>query len=94
MPPQVERCEIKEAIISHGCTVRNSIIDHAVIGLRSNIEANCTIRVCWVGVGSGVGQRAGGMMGPLQPPAYEGARHLLRLARLCICQVPPWPPPS
>ena len=43
-PAKVERCRIKEAIISHGCTVRDSVIDHAIVGLRSNIEANCTVR--------------------------------------------------
>lgn len=36
---------LQEAIISHGCTVKNSNISSAVVGLRSNIEEGCTIDV-------------------------------------------------
>lgn len=35
----------QEAIISHGCTVKSSTINHAVVGLRSHIEEGCTIEV-------------------------------------------------
>jgi hypothetical protein len=36
---------LQEAIISHGCTVKSSTINHAVVGLRSHIEEGCTIEV-------------------------------------------------
>lgn len=44
-PAKLENCDIKHSIISHGCTVKDSTIDHAVVGLRSHIDAKCTIRV-------------------------------------------------
>lgn len=37
--------DLQEAIISHGCTVKSSNITNAVIGLRSHIDAGCTIEV-------------------------------------------------
>jgi glucose-1-phosphate adenylyltransferase len=43
-PAKIENCDIKEAIISHGAFVRDSIIDHAVVGLRSHVEKNCVIK--------------------------------------------------
>jgi glucose-1-phosphate adenylyltransferase len=43
-PAKVENCRVTEAIISHGALVRDSIIDHAVVGLRSQVERGCTIR--------------------------------------------------
>jgi glucose-1-phosphate adenylyltransferase len=43
-PAKIEEgCAIKEAIISHGCTVKSSSIGNAVVGLRSHIEEGCTI---------------------------------------------------
>jgi len=36
---------VREAIISHGCTVQDSTIDRAVVGLRSYVGKNCLIRV-------------------------------------------------
>jgi hypothetical protein len=44
---------LQEAIISHGCTVKNSNISSAVVGLRSNIEEGCTIDVSQQGAGGG-----------------------------------------
>lgn len=40
-----ENCEVKEAIISHGCTVQSSNISNAVVGLRSHIAEGCTLQV-------------------------------------------------
>jgi len=43
-PAKLENCDVKEAIISHGVTVMDSVIDHAVVGLRSHVGAKCTIK--------------------------------------------------
>ncbi len=53
-PAKIENCDIKEAIISHGAFVRDSIIDHAVVGLRSHVEKNCVIKVSLASFGGGV----------------------------------------
>jgi competence protein ComGC len=37
--------QVEEAIISHGCTVKRSVIKNAVVGLRSHIEEGCTLHV-------------------------------------------------
>eukprot|EP00775_Hariotina_reticulata_P008568 gene8568-8750_t len=43
-PAKIEEdCNVQEAIISHGCTVKHSNISNAVIGLRSHVEEGCTI---------------------------------------------------
>lgn len=43
-PAKIEdNCDVKEAIISHGCTVKSSNISNAVVGLRSHIEEGCTL---------------------------------------------------
>jgi glucose-1-phosphate adenylyltransferase len=36
---------VREAIISHGCTVEDSTVDRAVVGLRSHVGRGCLIRV-------------------------------------------------
>lgn len=38
-------CQVREAIISHGCTVEDSTVDRAVVGLRLHVGKNCLIRV-------------------------------------------------
>jgi glucose-1-phosphate adenylyltransferase len=44
-PAKIEdNCDVKEAIISHGCTVKSSNISNAVVGLRSHIEEGCTLQ--------------------------------------------------
>jgi glucose-1-phosphate adenylyltransferase len=46
-PAKIEDdCFVEEAIISHGCTVQQSSIRNAVVGLRSHIEKGCTLEVC------------------------------------------------
>lgn len=43
-PAKIQNCEVREAIISHGCTVLDSTVDHAVVGLRSYVGKDCLIR--------------------------------------------------
>ena len=40
----VEQCQVMRAIVSDGCTILQSVLDHAVIGIRSQIGENCQIR--------------------------------------------------
>jgi glucose-1-phosphate adenylyltransferase len=40
----VEDCQVIRAIVSDGCTIRKSILDQAVIGIRSHVGAGCQIR--------------------------------------------------
>lgn len=44
-PAKIENCDVREAIISHGCTVEDSTVDRAVVGLRLHVGKNCLIRV-------------------------------------------------
>lgn len=37
-------CKVTESLISHGCHVENSTVEHSVIGLRSIIQSGCTIK--------------------------------------------------
>ncbi|KAF7829645.1 glucose-1-phosphate adenylyltransferase large subunit, chloroplastic/amyloplastic-like [Senna tora] len=38
-PTKVENCKITEAIVSHGCFLRDCTIHHSVVGLRSRLES-------------------------------------------------------
>ena len=40
----VEQCQVMRAIVSDGCTILQSVLDHAVIGIRSRIGENCQVR--------------------------------------------------
>ncbi len=40
----VEQCQVMRAIVSDGCTIWQSVLDHAVIGIRSRIGENCQVR--------------------------------------------------
>jgi len=40
----VEDCQVIRAIVSDGCVIRKSILDQAVIGIRSRIGSGCQIR--------------------------------------------------
>ena len=40
----VEDCQVIQAIVSDGCIIRKSILDQAVIGIRSRIGPGCQIR--------------------------------------------------
>mmetsp|Transcript_7394 Transcript_7394/g.17772 ORF Transcript_7394/g.17772 Transcript_7394/m.17772 type:complete len:510 (-) Transcript_7394:197-1726(-) len=42
-PAKIEKSQIGESIISHGCTLCECTVDNAVIGVRSHVEANCVI---------------------------------------------------
>mmetsp|Transcript_36067 Transcript_36067/g.102104 ORF Transcript_36067/g.102104 Transcript_36067/m.102104 type:complete len:508 (+) Transcript_36067:64-1587(+) len=42
-PAKIEKCQIGESIISHGCTIYSCTVDNSVIGVRSYVSNGCTI---------------------------------------------------
>lgn len=42
-PTKVLNAEITESMISEGCIIKNCRIHHSVLGIRTRVEANCTI---------------------------------------------------
>jgi len=42
-PAKIEKCEIGESIISHGCTLFQCDIDNSVCGVRSYVASGCTV---------------------------------------------------
>jgi glucose-1-phosphate adenylyltransferase len=43
-PAKVEKCHVKDAIISHGCSLADCSVEDAIVGLRSQIGKGCTIK--------------------------------------------------
>ncbi|XP_050947785.1 glucose-1-phosphate adenylyltransferase large subunit 1, chloroplastic-like isoform X2 [Cucumis melo] len=43
-PTKIDNCKIVDSIISHGCFLTNSFIDHSVVGIRSRINANVHLK--------------------------------------------------
>ncbi|MGV2829755.1 glucose-1-phosphate adenylyltransferase [Myxosarcina sp. GI1(2024)] len=42
-PTKLLNCSITESMIAEGCILKDCRINHSVVGLRSRVEANCTI---------------------------------------------------
>jgi len=42
-PTKLLDCQVSESMIGEGCILKNCQINHSVIGVRTRIEANCTI---------------------------------------------------
>ncbi|BAZ45123.1 glucose-1-phosphate adenylyltransferase [Chondrocystis sp. NIES-4102] len=42
-PTKLLDCQVNESMIGEGCIIKQCQINHSVIGLRTRIEANCTI---------------------------------------------------
>ncbi|MBD2020015.1 glucose-1-phosphate adenylyltransferase [Leptolyngbya sp. FACHB-36] len=42
-PSKLLDCQIRETIISEGCILKNCSVTHSVLGVRSRVEAGCTI---------------------------------------------------
>jgi glucose-1-phosphate adenylyltransferase len=42
-PSKLLDCHVRESIISEGCILKNCSITHSVLGVRSRVEAGCTI---------------------------------------------------
>jgi glucose-1-phosphate adenylyltransferase len=43
-PAQINDCAVSEAIISHGVAMESATVEHAIIGLRSRVEAGAVIK--------------------------------------------------
>jgi glucose-1-phosphate adenylyltransferase len=43
-PAKIERCHVKDAIISHGASLSDCSVEDAIVGLRSRVEKGCKIK--------------------------------------------------
>ncbi|CAK9329067.1 unnamed protein product [Citrullus colocynthis] len=43
-PTKIDNCKIVDSIISHGCFLTNSFIEHSVVGIRSRINSNVHLK--------------------------------------------------
>lgn len=43
-PTKSDKCRIKDAIISHGCFLRECAIDHSIVGVRSRLNSGCELK--------------------------------------------------
>lgn len=43
-PAKIEKCHVKDAIISHGCSLADCTVENAIVGLRSQVGKGCTIK--------------------------------------------------
>jgi glucose-1-phosphate adenylyltransferase len=43
-PAKVEKCHVKDTIISHGASLANCVVTDSIIGLRSRIESGAQIK--------------------------------------------------
>ncbi|CAL4901651.1 unnamed protein product [Urochloa decumbens] len=42
-PTKSDKCRIKDAIISHGCFLRECNIEHSIVGVRSRLNSGCEL---------------------------------------------------
>ncbi|CAI9765505.1 unnamed protein product [Fraxinus pennsylvanica] len=43
-PTKIDRCKIKDAIVSHGCFLRECIIEHSIVGERSRLDIGVELK--------------------------------------------------
>jgi len=43
-PAKIEKCHVKDAIISHGCSLADCSVENAIVGLRSQVGKGCVIK--------------------------------------------------
>ncbi|CAI5462650.1 unnamed protein product [Closterium sp. Yama58-4] len=43
-PTQIERCQVKQSIISHGCFLRDCTVNHCIVGIRSRLENGVNLK--------------------------------------------------
>ncbi|PNX71247.1 glucose-1-phosphate adenylyltransferase large subunit chloroplastic/amyloplastic-like [Trifolium pratense] len=43
-PTKVEKCKIVDAIISHGCFLRECSVQHSIVGIRSRLESGVELQ--------------------------------------------------
>ncbi|XP_044491322.1 glucose-1-phosphate adenylyltransferase large subunit 1-like isoform X2 [Mangifera indica] len=37
-PTKIEKCQVKDSIVSHGCFLRECSVEHSIVGIRSRLE--------------------------------------------------------
>jgi len=43
-PAKIVKCHVKDAIISHGCSLADCTVEDAIVGLRSQVGSKCVIK--------------------------------------------------
>nr|GMD84393.1 glucose-1-phosphate adenylyltransferase large subunit 1-like [Ipomoea batatas] len=43
-PSKIDRCKIKDAIISHGCFLRECTVEHSIVGERSRLDSGVELK--------------------------------------------------
>ncbi|KAG8368219.1 hypothetical protein BUALT_Bualt15G0022400 [Buddleja alternifolia] len=43
-PTKIDNCKIKDAIISHGCFLRECIVEHSIVGERSRLDSGVELK--------------------------------------------------
>jgi glucose-1-phosphate adenylyltransferase len=43
-PTKIEKCRVKDSIVSHGCFLRECSVENSVIGVRSRLESGCDVK--------------------------------------------------
>ncbi|XP_021897213.1 glucose-1-phosphate adenylyltransferase large subunit 2, chloroplastic-like [Carica papaya] len=43
-PTKIERCQIRDSIISHGCFLRECTVEHSIVGIRSRLEQGVVLK--------------------------------------------------
>ncbi|KAG0574178.1 hypothetical protein KC19_VG241000 [Ceratodon purpureus] len=47
-PTKIEKCKMKDSIISHGCFLRDCSVENAIIGVRPRLESECAVKSAMV----------------------------------------------
>jgi glucose-1-phosphate adenylyltransferase len=47
-PTKIEKCQVRDSIISHGCFLRSCSVEHSIVGVRSRIEDGVTLKVSMI----------------------------------------------
>ncbi|XP_073286994.1 glucose-1-phosphate adenylyltransferase large subunit 1-like [Primulina huaijiensis] len=43
-PTKIDKCKIKDAIISHGCFLRECLVEHSIVGERSRLDSGVELK--------------------------------------------------
>eukprot|EP01018_Ginkgo_biloba_P016978 Gb_01514 [translate_table: standard] len=43
-PTKIEKCQVLDSIVSHGCFLRKCSVDHSIVGIRSRLESGVELK--------------------------------------------------
>jgi len=43
-PTSIEKCQVKDSIVSHGCFLRKCSVEHSIVGIRSRLESGSVLK--------------------------------------------------